>query len=82
MNRRHDRTASRSLIGLVLAGAILAACNKKSDEAGSGKAAGPSFALTVQAPSPGAAGGAFAPTVKVVPRGIYKINLEYGFAQR
>ncbi|MCA9672681.1 MAG: hypothetical protein KC503_44105 [Myxococcales bacterium] len=46
---------------------------------GSGSAAPASkpYTLTVDAPAPGAVGAALVATVKLVPRGGYKVNLEY-----
>jgi hypothetical protein len=65
------------LLPLALAGYLIGACNKGESKTGPAAPAGEAFALTVEAPQAGAAGGEFAAEVRVVPKGIYKINLEY-----
>lgn len=74
MRRRSLPALPPLLLALALAGLGLGACNAKR---GGNQAPGPPFALTVEAPAEGRAGTELAATVRVVPRGRYKINLEY-----
>lgn len=64
---------------LLLSGVGLAACNKgDGQKAGADKTfTGKPYALAVESPPSGKIGMQLAASVRVVPRGPYKINLEY-----
>jgi hypothetical protein len=74
MRRRSLFAFPPLFLALALAVPVLGACNAKH---GGAQAPGPSFALTVEPPGEGRTGEELAATVRVVPRGRYKINLEY-----
>jgi len=68
----------RYLLQLLLMLGLVAACSTKSNgPAQPVTPSGPSFALSVEAPPEVKVGGESAPSIRVVPRGGYKVNMEY-----
>lgn len=69
----------RYLLQPLLILCLVAACNGKSGGSSQPPVTprGPSFALSVEAPPEVKVGGESAPSIRVVPRGGYKVNMEY-----